>query len=105
MSEIPGDTLEDFLAWYYNLVVVGQREANFALAGAEMMGTIPPRPRLSEEQFEKLVVIFEPERESIERMMEDYEPDEQSWRDYAGGIFYSLPEELFERGHRYLQSL
>lgn len=39
MSTLPGYDLEDFLAWAYNLVTLGQEDANQSMSLAESLGT------------------------------------------------------------------
>ena len=97
MSSIPGYTLESFLLWDFNLVVENHEEANFSLGLAEMLGTIPLRPRMSQDEFAKIVAAFEPHRERIEELLSDYDHD-NSWRDYAGYAFDWLPKYDVEKG-------
>lgn len=97
MSSIPGYTLDSFLLWNFDLVAEGHEEANLSLGLAEMLGTIPLRPRLDREQFAKIVASFELHRERIEGLLSDYDPD-TSWRDYAGYVFDWLPEYDIEKG-------
>lgn len=84
MSSIPGYTLEAFLAWNWNLVVEDLDESNVSVGIAEMIGTCPAtRPRLTKEQFSKIVALYEPHRESIEERLDNFDEDNQSWRSYA----------------------
>jgi hypothetical protein len=97
MSEIPGYTLESFLLWNFDLVAEGHDEADLSLGLAEMLGTIPLRPRLSQERFAKIVADFEPHRERVEESLRDYDPD-HSWRDYASYAFDWLPRYSIDTG-------
>lgn len=49
-------------------------------------------PALTEGQFKALVQLFEPHRESIEYRMNDYDREEQSWRDYRNAMWYSFED-------------
>ena len=98
MSSCPGSTLEDFLAWNFDLVVEDQRDPNFSLNIAEALGNIAPRPRMNREQFKKLVALFEHHREMVEYKLEDFDEDNQSWRDYAGGSFDFITDAEYKSG-------
>jgi hypothetical protein len=103
MSSLPGYTLEAFLIWNYDLVVEDEPEANFSLGMAETLGTIPPRPRLPTADFRRLVELFEPHRQQVEWRLDDFEPEEQSWRDYAGVAFDFIADETYEAGRLIVQ--
>lgn len=105
MSSLPGYKLEDFLAWSYNVVVVGQGEANLSLGAAEMLGTIPLRQRLTQEQFKELVELFEPWREYVEARLEEFDEETQSWRTYAGYCFDDIPGPLYDMGYAYIRNI
>lgn len=95
MSSLPGYTLEDYLAWCYNVSIIGRPESNVSVGMAEMLGTSTlMRPILTEEQFKVLVDMFEPYRKPIQNRLDDFDEDEQSWRDYAGSAFDFLPDIL-----------
>lgn len=84
MSTLPGYDLEDFLAWSYGLVVVGQGDTNPSLKIAESLGiSTNVRPRISEKEFKELVTIFQPIRNTIEDLLLDFNEETQSWRDYV----------------------
>jgi len=47
----------------------------------------------SDERLSKVVKLLEPEREWIEdRMSDDYDEEEHSWRSYRNSMWYSLEE-------------
>ena len=94
MSSIPGYRLEDYLMWEYNLVVEDEPDANISLAMAEVLDTITPRTRISQEKFLQLVNIFDSQREYIENMLDGFEEETMSWRDYAGSAFDHIPESI-----------
>lgn len=94
MSSLPGLSLEAFLCWQYDITVVGHEEANISLGMAEILGNIPRRPLLTEEQFKTIINLFEPYREQVEDRLLDFEEDEMSWRSYACYAFDFIPEEL-----------
>jgi len=105
MSSLPGLTLEEYLCWDYNVVVVGRPESNFSLGLAEIIGTIPARSRLDSGTFGQVVTLFEPFREQVESRLLDFDEDTQSWRDYAGYSFDFLPDSLVEEGRQLLNDL
>lgn len=85
MSSIPGYTLEEFLAWEYNLVVEDLGEVNVSMGLAEVLGTATyARRTLTKEEFSKLVELYEPSREVVESALLDYDEEENgSWRTYG----------------------
>lgn len=103
MSSIPGYTLEDFLAWNFD-VVVNDSETNFSLGMAEALGNRPRRPRLTAEQFAPIVELYEEHREKVEERLLDFDEECQSWRDYAGCVFDFIPDELDEKARELLKS-
>lgn len=104
MSSLPGFTLESFVAWNYDIVVEGQNDPNTSLQIAEALGTATQRrPRLTQEQFAKVVAIFEPHRERVEDRLGYFDEDCQSWRDYAGYSFDFIADETYDEGKRVLQ--
>lgn len=106
MSSRPGWTLEHFLAWNYNVAVIEGRETNPSLGMAEALGTSTRvRPRLTAEQFAPVVALFEEHREYVENRLEEFDDENQSWRDYAGYSFDSIPEALYDRGVEILKSI
>jgi len=94
MSSLPGLNLEDYIAWNYDLVVADSPEANWSLGAAEMLGSIPPRKRMTKAEFTKVVEAFEPYREQVEDWLMDFDEENQSWRDYAG--YSPVPDEVFD---------
>ena len=88
MSSIPGRTLEDLVAWCYDIIVEGQDDPNTSLQIAEMLGTSAGRrPVLTEAEFAPLLARFESHRESAEYLLGEFDEDCQSWRDYGGSVF------------------
>lgn len=94
MSSIPGYTLEEYLAWYFSIIVEDLGETNFSVGMAEALGNIAPRPVVNKELFAKVVAYFEPHRESVENRLSDFDEESQSWRDYAGYAFDFIPESM-----------
>lgn len=108
MSSCPGLTLEDFLAWQYDLVVEDQDEANISLGLAEALGTaVTRRQVLTQKEFAVIVQLFEEHREGIEDKLLDYdEEDHGSWRTYACyGFDAFVTDELNEQVQSYLNQL
>lgn len=113
MSSIPGYTLESFLIWNLNLIVEDTEEANFSLSCAELIGTVHQRPMLTQEQFKQILALFDPVivsdstetiREMVERRLDDFEEDEQSWRDYCNYVDTDVPEELYDKARALIAS-
>ena len=99
MSTCPGETLERFLMWNYDLIVDGDRSANLSLHIAEAVGVDTRRRRITGEQFAKVVEVFEPYRDQIERRLGHYNEEEcGSWRDYSWVVSDGIPERIFEEG-------
>jgi hypothetical protein len=105
MSSIPGYTLEDFVAWQWNLVVDEAPENNISLGLAEALGNSKPRPRLTKEQFAPIVAIYEPFREDIERRLEDFDEDTQSWRDYSNYVDADITPDMEAEAERLVKEL
>lgn len=98
MSTIPGYDLENYLMWYFNIKVEGRSDANASLQIAEAIGTaLEYRKVLSEDQFQKIVHLFEPYREDTEYWLLNFDEDYQSWRDYAGFSDMRFPKEILEK--------
>lgn len=92
MSSLPGLHLEDFLAWQYSLVVEDSPESNISVGIAESLLNVRTRPRVTKEQFSKIVDLYEPYRESIEYRLGEFDEETQSWRGYAEFVDYEVPE-------------
>lgn len=91
MSSRPGLLLEDLVAWNWNLVIEDQPDPNESLRIAEVLGTsVSNRLRLTKQEFEPVLALYEPYRESVEYRLQDFDEDTQSWRDYAGACFTDL---------------
>lgn len=105
MSSCPGLTLEAFLLWNYNITVQDGEEANVSVGIAEVLGTIKPRDHLTHDQLRTLSVIFEPFREDVERTLENFDEEKQSWRGYAGACFGFIPDIVYTEGQIYIQAL
>lgn len=86
MSEIPGYTLEAFVEWEWNFAVIGESDKNFNLAVAEMLNGNYRRPRITKEQFAKLIALYEPYRDMIEYRLDQFDEDNQSWRGYCNCV-------------------
>lgn len=105
MSSIPGYTLEAFLAWQYNLIIEGEGESNFSRGMAESIGAAVRRPVLSKVQFKPLVAMYEPYREVIERRLDDFNEETQSWRGYAEYVDLDVPMDVVEASEHYVKTL
>lgn len=112
MASCPGETLELFLAWNFNLIIDDLPEANLSLGLAEMMGSsVKPRPTLTTEQFTEIVNMYEPCRGAIEMALSDFDEGlDGSWRTYGSYVlshYYHASEEkeLENRVMVYLKSI
>jgi hypothetical protein len=108
MSSLPGLTLEELVAWNFNVVVTGPEpiDSNWSLRAAETLGTIPPRRRLSPVEFAPVVAIYEPVRAEAERLLAAFDPETQSWRDYGYYCFDNvLTDERADEAMNYLNAL
>lgn len=95
MSSLPGLTLEAYVAWNYDLVVVDDAsEVNPSLGIAEVLGNAPRRRRVTKAELAEIVSHFEPYREPVENWLMDFDDESQSWRDYAA--HGPVPKEVFE---------
>ncbi len=53
---------------------------------------------VTDEQLEKIVHLLEPEREWIEdRMIDDYDEEEHSWREYRNSMWYNIDPDYEKR--------
>ena len=106
MSSLPGHSMEDYLMWNFNIRVLDRDDANASIRIAEILGTESNRRKvLSEELFKPLVAMFEAHRETIERILDDFNSKTQSWRDYASYAFDSVPPEVYIEGDEYLNKI
>ena len=107
MSSCPGYSLEEYLSWCYDIVVEDLGETNTSLGIAEALGTATHRrPRMTAQQFAPIVTMFEPYRDEVERLLLNYEEEENgSWRDYAGLVFDFIPDEMDTKVSAYLATL
>lgn len=97
MSSWPGGYLEDYLMWDFDLIVDDDNGANPSLQIAESMGTPTRRIRITKEQFAPIVALYEPYREDMERMLNWFEDDSMSWRDYASNVSERAPQEVHDK--------
>lgn len=106
MSSCPGGYLEDFLKWQLDLTVIDTSEANISLGYAEALGlSTRVRSQLTKEEFAPIVEMFEQYREDIERRLDDFNEDEQSWRGYAEYVDCDVPKELYDKVQEYIKGL
>lgn len=105
MSSIPGYTLEIFLAWWYRVVVEEVKDGDFNNGMAEMLGTVQPRPRITAKQFAPVVALFEPYREAIENMLDNFDEDNQSWRGYCCFVIDQAPQEVKDQAEAIIKDL
>ncbi len=94
MSSIPGLTLESYIMWNHNLVVIGYLSANTSLQIAEALGINTRRVSLSKAQFDTILEIYEPYRTIVETRLEDFDEETQSWRTYAGSCFNDIEDAI-----------
>lgn len=90
MSSIPGLTLESYVMWNHDFIVIGHPSANASLQIAEALGINTRRVNLSQAQFNTVLTIYEPYRTIVETRLEDFDEENQSWRDYAGCCFNDI---------------
>jgi hypothetical protein len=96
VSSIPGYDLEDFVMWNHDLIVDDQSHANASLQIAEACGVPTRRITITKEQFNPILALYEPWREQAERALHEFNEETQSWRDYAGYSFDSIPESVWD---------
>lgn len=94
MSSLPGYTLEDFVAWQWNLIVEEQSESNVSLGMAEFFGTVSRRKTLTQTEFKEIISLYLPYRQVIEERLADFDEETQSWRGYAEVVDPDIPEEV-----------
>lgn len=104
MSSCPGSTLEDYLMWDLDLIVEDQNQANESLRIAEALGVKTRRKLITQLEFNPIVALFEPHREVVEYLLQDFDDDTQSWRDYAGASFGFISETLYDQARALLPS-
>lgn len=72
MSQFPGSTLEEFLADWYHISVVGVNDPS------------KTRVCLPKEQFSEIVILFEERRHLVEHWLSEfYNQDEMGWSNYC----------------------
>lgn len=106
MSDICGDDLESFVAYRhrYSLRIEGYEDMCGSAYYREHNGEDTGRVRLSPEQFEKLVEIYEPYRYEAELRLYQYdEEDCGCWKNY---YFYAfdVPKGMDEAADKLIQS-
>lgn len=70
MSSLPGYTLEEYIAWNWDLVVDDNSGVNTSLHLAEALGmSTTARPRITKEQFAPILALYEPYREQVENKL------------------------------------
>jgi hypothetical protein len=101
MSHCPGHTLEDFLTDWHSIV------DDKGEHGTSIRRIYTGQLILSEEQFKKLVEIYEPTRETIENCISMYNEEENgSWRDYRNFVIADrIPDAIEKVGCEYLESI
>lgn len=101
MSELPGYDLEAYVMWLHDLIVDGDGSANNSVSLAVMLGqTEEYRLRLTKEQFGKIITVYEPYREYIENLLDDFDEDRHGgWRQYSDGI--KVPDDVFNLAQNY----
>jgi hypothetical protein len=101
VSHCPGHRLEDFLTDWCR--VVDDKGDN----GTSIRHFYANQLILSEEQFKKLVEIYEPAREALENCIDMYNEEENgSWRDYRNfTVADCIPDNIEKAGCEYLESI
>lgn len=94
MSTWPGGKLEDYLMFWYDLIVEENNGANQSLRIIEALGVKTQRITLTEEQFKPIVSLFEPYREQVEIRLNWFNEETQSWRDYCGFPMDDIQEDV-----------
>ena len=106
MSSCPGNEMEDYLRWLFNITVDDTEDANTNLCIAEALGTSNGRRKnLTKDQFAILVAMYNEYRKSIENRLNDFDDDNMSWRTYASYAFDCLPEPLYDEGAAYVRAV
>lgn len=106
MSSLPGHTLEAYLGWAYGITIEDEPENNPSLGITEALGmSTCIRPTLTSAEFAPIVAMFEEYRELIEYRLDDFDEDNQSWRDYAGASFGFITEDMDKKVFAHLESL
>lgn len=100
MSHCPGLKLEDWITDWWRLVDADGEH------GTSIRRMYVGQLILSKEQFQALVAIYEPAREMIEYVLQDYNEEENgSWRDFCGYAFDGIPKEIEDRAEGYVKDL
>jgi hypothetical protein len=102
MSSIPGLTLESYVMWNHNLVVIGYPNANASLQIADALGINTYRVSLSQAQFDTILAIYEPYRTTVEYLLENFDDNLLSWTDYAGVCFNGVTDTIGDEVSRAL---
>jgi hypothetical protein len=106
VSNKPGNSLESFVMWNYNLIVDDDDTANESLRIAEILGTATRRrPQITNEEFAPILVLFEPYRDRVEDLLNGHDDNEASWRDFAGYAFDFIPDEVYTQGAEIIEAL
>ena len=107
MSTCPGSTLEEWLMDNWSVVIETndnkELDVNWGVRLAEQLGNIKPRPRYTQAEFDGLVAIYEPHREHIESLLENYD-DDYSWRDY-NGLMDWCPNSIHDIAEAYVKTI
>lgn len=105
MSTICGRDLESYVAYSHDLLVEGYEESNVSLSILEGIGQATRRVKISPEHFKQVVALYEEERELVERGLEEFDEEEQSWRDYSyWAIGQYIPTETLRAAGDLIQS-
>lgn len=100
MSHCPGHRLEDFLTDWYGVV------DDKGECGTSIRRLYTGQLILNEEQFKKLVEIYEPAREAIENCIDLYDEENRSWRDYRNSaVADCIPDDIDKASCKYLESI
>lgn len=105
MSSIPGYELEDYVMWNHDLIVDGKDGANESLRIAEALGTSTRRIRITGAQFAPILALYEPYRGMVEHLLQEFDDENQSWRDYAGCAFDAIPDGISDAANELRKAL
>jgi len=106
MSSKPVETLEEFLAWYFDIVVEGMNDVNPSLALAEALDRYrPKRKRVTKDQFRPLVFLFEELRDRVELSIEQFSENPMSWCAHADLAIGFIPDSLHQQGKAIVENM
>jgi hypothetical protein len=97
VSHCPGPRLEDWITDYWHIV---DADGEY---GTGIRRWYTGQLIFSKEQFAALVAIYEPAREHVERLIGEFDEEEQSWRAYCD--VFAIPQDIKDKARQYVESL